>query len=181
MTRFSRGRSCACWVTRPRHSCHGLRPRGKTSDVIRCCGALCAVSNPQGLGQGVTRVTRVLTVCVHTLSFVSRPQFTAVHHSLVTPSASDDGALRPDSRVTAASRSPDSSVPAPVLAGPPALAPGAAGRAACVLENVHVNAPPTEMPLPKGQCVLVGRQRLLYVNSRLMILARSPLSWIHES
>lgn len=114
MTRFSRGRSCACWVTRPRHSCHGLRPRGKTSDVIRCCGALCAVSNPQGLGQGVTRVTRVLTVCVHTLSFVSRPQFTAVHHSLVTPSASDDGALRPDSRVTAASRSPDSSVPAPV-------------------------------------------------------------------
>lgn len=127
MTRFSRGRSCACWVTRPRHSCHGLRPRGKTSDVIRCCGALCAVSNPQGLGQGVTRVTRVLTVCVHTLSFVSRPQFTAVHHSLVTPSASDDGALRPDSRVAAASRSPDSSVPPPsllallpLLQGPPA-------------------------------------------------------------
>lgn len=180
MTRFSRGRSCACWVTRPRHSCHGLRPRGKTSDVIRRCGALCAVSNPQGLGQGVTRVTRVLTVCVHTLSFVSRPQFTAVHHSLVTPSASDDGALRPDSRVTAASCSPDSSVPPPsslallpLLQGPP--------RAACVLENLHVNAPPTEMPLPKGQCVLVGRQRLLYVNSRLMILARSPLSSIYES
>lgn len=128
----------------------------------------------------MTRATRVSTVSVHTLSFVSRPQFTAVHHSLVTPSASEDGAPRPDSRPRhRRSRSPDSSVPAPVrpdssvpapLSGPPALAPGAAGRAACVLENLHVNAPPTEMPLPKGQCVL-GRQRLLYVNSRLMILA----------